>query len=309
MAIQYTLFFRLSTLHTCPHSWDGRRSSWGWSGRCDSAEKGGHPASLRSAQEDLSIAARAAPWFSGITKLCSPVPSEKVLAEMLDFRRTWWPLPYVALMTTTYWAVFLPVTVKRYRCWSPVCSCHRVKLSLEYSIQGKAHEMISNCTPGSTTVLVVPLTSIAEEVHQECQRLGIRAVVGSQVTSKWNSNFSLDPVLQCYSVKLNLNSSLLQLDPEEFKTVMQGQPQLVICSVEFLASREVCSYDSYGKLLCILEPSLQHQILHKCYHPPPLQQTRFQQYIYRWKTSSLISPSHHLGHGPLFASTNARFEL
>ena len=36
-------------------------------------------------------------------------------------------------------------------------------------------------TSGSTTVLVVPLTSIAEEVKQECIRLGIRAVVGSQV--------------------------------------------------------------------------------------------------------------------------------
>ena len=36
-------------------------------------------------------------------------------------------------------------------------------------------------TSGSTTVLVVPLTSIAEEVKQECIRIGIRAVVGSQV--------------------------------------------------------------------------------------------------------------------------------
>ena len=34
---------------------------------------------------------------------------------------------------------------------------------------------------GSTVLLVVPLTSIAEEVERECHRLGIRVVVGGQV--------------------------------------------------------------------------------------------------------------------------------
>ena len=36
-------------------------------------------------------------------------------------------------------------------------------------------------SPGSTVLLVVPLTSIAEEVERECHRLGIRVVVGGQV--------------------------------------------------------------------------------------------------------------------------------
>ena len=36
-------------------------------------------------------------------------------------------------------------------------------------------------SPGSTVLLVVPLTSIAEEVERECHRLDIRVVVGGQV--------------------------------------------------------------------------------------------------------------------------------
>ena len=57
---------------------------------------------------------------------------KKTFAEMLNFRLTWWALPsmaLMALMATTYWAVCQPVTGKPFLCWSPVCSCHRVKLS------------------------------------------------------------------------------------------------------------------------------------------------------------------------------------
>ena len=36
-------------------------------------------------------------------------------------------------------------------------------------------------SPGSTVLLVVPLTSIDEEVERECHRLGIRVVVGGRL--------------------------------------------------------------------------------------------------------------------------------
>lgn len=85
---------------------------------------------------------------------------------------------------------------------------------------------------------MVPLTSIAEEVKQECIRLGIRAVVGSQVISvKCHTAVHLHDIII-------IMTSFLQFEPGEFMAELENQPQLVICSVEFLASREVHSNHS-----------------------------------------------------------------
>ena len=38
-------------------------------------------------------------------------------------------------------------------------------------------------TAGSTTVIVVPLTSIGEQLKMECTRLGLSAIIGGQVVA------------------------------------------------------------------------------------------------------------------------------
>ena len=41
-------------------------------------------------------------------------------------------------------------------------------------------------TAGSITVIVVPLTSIADQLKMECSRLGLSAVVGGEVVAHWS---------------------------------------------------------------------------------------------------------------------------
>ena len=43
-----------------------------------------------------------------------------------------------------------------------------------------------NVTAGSTTIIVVPLTVIGDQLNMECTRLGLSAVVGGQVVAHWS---------------------------------------------------------------------------------------------------------------------------
>ena len=79
-------------------------------------------------------------------------------------------------------------------------------------------------TTGSITVIVVPLTSIADQLKMECSRLGLSAVVGGEVVAHWSC--------------LKYQSSI-QLGPEEMRSELLKRPHILICSAEFLSSEEV----------------------------------------------------------------------
>ena len=79
---------------------------------------------------------------------------------------------------------------------------------------------------GSTLIIVVPLHTIEAQLVLECERLGIPAMAGSQVTLKY------------FSWK-KLTSKLSQIVPKEFDAAMASRPRLLVCSVEFLADPEV----------------------------------------------------------------------
>ena len=134
-------------------------------------------------------------------------------------------------------------------CW-PASFCHWVNQSSQFKCkytlwkdwfyQKLILNILHSCavhSPGSTVLLVVPLTSIAEEVERECHRLGIRVVVGGQVI-----------VHECFP----WINSCLQYQTEEFKAEMQRKPQIVICSAEFLASKEAgLNQIFFYKTLCL----------------------------------------------------------
>ena len=101
----------------------------------------------------------------------------------------------MALMATTFSAAFQPDTGRPFPCCWPVSFCHWVNRSPQCKWKHTLwkrwfyQKLILIClqhtctvhSSGSTVLLVVPLTSIAEEVERECHRLGIRVVVGGQV--------------------------------------------------------------------------------------------------------------------------------
>ena len=72
----------------------------------------------------------------------------------------------------------------------------------------------------------MPLHTIEAQLVLECERLGIPAMAGSQVTLKY------------FSWK-KLTSKLSQIVPKEFDAAMASRPRLLVCSVEFLADPEV----------------------------------------------------------------------
>ena len=157
----------------------------------------------------------------------------------------------MALMATTFSAVFQLDTGGPFPCCWPVSFCHWVNRSPQCKWKHTLwkrwfyQKLILIClqhtctvhSSGSTVLLVVPLTSIAEEVERECHRLG---------NAQWASGLwlggrllsiskSIKPVHECF---LHLNSCL-QHQTEEFKEEMKKKPQIVVCSAEFLASKEV----------------------------------------------------------------------
>ena len=72
----------------------------------------------------------------------------------------------------------------------------------------------------------MPLHTIEAQLVLECERLGIPAMAGSQVSLKY------------FSWK-KLTSKLSQILPKDFDAAMASRPKLLVCSVEFLADPEV----------------------------------------------------------------------
>ena len=84
----------------------------------------------------------------------------------------------------------------------------------------------------------MPLHTIEAQLVLECERLGIPAMAGSQVTLKY------------FSWK-KLTSKLSQIVPKEFDAAMASRPRLLVCSVEFLADPEVipiCQFFKFSQM-------------------------------------------------------------
>ena len=152
----------------------------------------------------------------------------------------------MALMATTFSAAYQPDTGRPFPCCWPVSFCHWVNRSPQCKWKHTLwkrwfyQKLILIClqhtctvhSSGSTVLLVVPLTSIAEEVECDVTDWASGLWLGGRLLS---ISKSIKPVHECF---LHLNSCL-QHQTEEFKEEMKKKPQIVVCSAEFLASKEV----------------------------------------------------------------------
>ena len=81
---------------------------------------------------------------------------------------------------------------------------------------------------GSTTILVVPLTSIKQQLMDDCGRMSISVLDGDQVVT-----FS-------FTIPAKLNSKCSsQLLPADLERELVKHPTALLASPEFLASTEV----------------------------------------------------------------------
>ena len=132
-------------------------------------------------------------------------------------------------------------------------------------------------------MLVVPLTTIAQQFKVECDRLGISALLGSEVnlTADFWSAEMLLYVLPPSPLYVLLNCSYFtQVDPSDLGRELKKRPHILITSVEFLSSTEV--QGSMSKFPTV-------------------------EFLTRWGTRSVIVASH-LGTGHLWSTlTSARF--
>ena len=84
---------------------------------------------------------------------------------------------------------------------------------------------------GSTTIIIPPLTVIERQLKMDCLKYGIKVLVGSEVSSE----FSKSP-----QFVTSADGSVVQLSPEEFEEAMKNdRPEVLVCSVEFLATKKV----------------------------------------------------------------------
>ena len=171
---------------------------------------------------------------------------------MYNFRSTLLPLPYMAPMVAIYWAACPQDMARPSRCWSPACSCHLVFAFNSIWI------WLHKAPPVKTETLMDESTSITKlyprfhncysgPIDFYCWRSQARVQQtwhqGCSGKSGYFCQKQHDSPSCCRAASITKYS--LQSQPAEFLAEMQKQPQLVICSVEFLASREVHSYKLY----------------------------------------------------------------
>ena len=92
-------------------------------------------------------------------------------------------------------------------------------------------DSLDHCTPGSTTSILVPLTTIALQLKAECDKLGISALLSSEVLK-----MHVTPKDFC-----SKKGSFHQVGhgPGDLERELLQRPTILIMSVEFLASNEV----------------------------------------------------------------------
>ena len=186
-----------------------------WGRRWGGGEESPHSRCLWTSQTELPIST-SPPWFPGDKHPSTPYPSQITIWSISGGHYSvcsWrWgrishpQLPAYGLRQEPPDAAFEPV------------------LAAGYYWLLDIHTGQSAFTAGSITVIVVPLTSIGDQLKMECSRLGLSAVVGGQVVAHWS----------CLK-----HQSSIQLGPEDMRRELLQRPHILICSAEFLASEEV----------------------------------------------------------------------
>ena len=126
--------------------------------------------------------------------------------EFFLSRSTWSVLWPIAKQGTTCWEPCQPAMGSPCPCWWPLFSFRLVQ-----NLRTCTCLLYLNLTfTGSTIVVICPLTTIAQQLMNDCSKYGINALAGHQVK------------------------------PEEFETTLKSnRPRMIIANVEFIASPEV----------------------------------------------------------------------
>ena len=97
---------------------------------------------------------------------------------------------------------------------------------------------------GMTTMIIAPLTTIKQQIEDDCRLYGISALVGDQVKFVCSMIFCSSVNHETNSISYRLIKWSLQLDLTQIPInslagELQKRPQILIVSAEFLASIEV----------------------------------------------------------------------
>ena len=97
---------------------------------------------------------------------------------------------------------------------------------------------------GMTTMIIAPLTTIKQQIEDDCRLYGISALVGDQVKFVCSMIFRSSVNHETISVAFRLIKWSLQLDLTQIPInslagELRKRPQILIVSAEFLASIEV----------------------------------------------------------------------
>ena len=158
------------------------QNEWGlWAWDENFGEESPHPRCLCTNQTRLPIST-SPPWFPGGKHPSTPYPSQITTWSISGRHNSvgswqWGCISRPQLSANWLWkkpsdAALEPFLAAGYDCW-----IFRPK---------KVTKGQPAFNAGSITVIVVPLTSIGDQLKLECSRLGLSAVVGGQVV--WSSN-------------------------------------------------------------------------------------------------------------------------
>ena len=137
-----------------------------------------------------------------------------------------------------YSTVFQLVGARLFPClWQP-SSCLLVRSFLIVEINATI-----KIAPGSTTCIIVPLTTIGQQLKDLCDKHGVTAVLSSEVwirVPSKNDVSLLDRNTLCINNgEENYQPSFVQLGPGDLARELMLRPRVVIMSAEFLAAQEV----------------------------------------------------------------------
>ena len=97
---------------------------------------------------------------------------------------------------------------------------------------------------GMTKMIIAPLTTIKQQIEDDCQLYGISALVGDQVkfvcSMIFRSSVNHETNLDAFRlIKWSLQLDLPQIPINSLAGELRKRPQILVVSAEFLASIEV----------------------------------------------------------------------
>ena len=95
-----------------------------------------------------------------------------------------------------------------------------------------------------TTMIIAPLTTIKQQIEDDCRLYGISALVGDQVkfvcSMIFRSSVNHETNLDAFRlIKWSLQLDLTQIPINSLAGELRKRPQILVVSAEFLASIEV----------------------------------------------------------------------